>query len=168
MNRFTAIVSLVAYLIGGWLAPALHHHHHDGVLCHHAEHVSQQTQPDDCFDSKPSRSRECCEHDRSRGHQRPADNEQSISTQGSYPETQTQSSRSRAQPNPFGSVTSSTKTHSALCALCIARTSAKERYSPQIATVVAELSGQQSCIDQPVHANPISTGWLSRGPPCFG
>ncbi|EMI45421.1 hypothetical protein [Rhodopirellula sp. SWK7] len=37
MQRFTAQIALIAYVVGGWLLPAAHHHVHDhsagGVVC---------------------------------------------------------------------------------------------------------------------------------------
>jgi hypothetical protein len=57
-------LTLIAYVVGGWLLPATHYHaHHDHGPCHHAHHHSAATHAEQtCEQSESDKSSRCCGH----------------------------------------------------------------------------------------------------------
>ena len=166
LQRLTANLTLIAYLIGGWIAPAIHHHHGGGgtsavstcqVDCFHgsSQHPSDESQ---VFQSSASVA--SCQHSHGPG-------DATGDTEAGDTEAGDTEAGDRPSSGPDAIRNGGAVGCSGLCALCIARTLSCQR--GRAARIAFEFVpvGKLNAIEAlfvPQRARGQAT---SRGPPLF-
>ena len=154
MERFTALISLIAYLIGGWLAPLLHTHS-DGTDCHHQHSVAGQHQQD--------AENQCCIHDHvAHG----AEVHRDVPETDGLLDHSTGSSASDSEPTDHDELLiASNAPTCGVCVLCLARSSAKERHQSGLFALTLDQVTQSVQTIDAMHRSNFRSCPLSRGPP---
>ena len=158
MQRLTAALTLIAYLIGGWIAPAIHHHHSGGMSadssCRVAcAHVSSQHRSDGSRACQRPANASSCQH--SHG---------PVATTGIEGDTggtdRPSSGRAAFRDGVLGGC-------SGLCALCIARTLSCQRERAARISFENVPLGKLN-LTETVFVPQLARGQAtSRGPPLF-
>ena len=154
VERFTALISLLAYLIGGWLAPLLHTHS-DGTSCHHQHAVAVQHQRD--------AENQCCSHDHA-AHD--AEVHRDVPETNGLLDHSNGSSASASEPTDRDEkLLASDAPTCGVCALCLARSSAKERHQDHLFSLTHDQQTQSVQTIDAIQQSNFSSCPLSRGPP---
>ncbi len=164
MSQWVTRLTLIAYLVGGWIIPSIHHHGSHAVTSSHtctsADHSSADHShgpAENLSSAQPARTAEICH----RGclHHAGAIDTALASTKTSTSKPSTCSAQFVATDDV------STSSCHGLCAVCIARTLASQRLSDERPLVAIEVVGSAEVPATLFHQLATLGIALSRGPP---